>query len=66
MTSPARHDVEGDHRPEDIGSAAILGATVKTDGTRSADAQGVVVYRADALVTRDVWERVQARLRTNR
>lgn len=48
-----------------IGSRAILGATVKTDGTPVTDAQGAVVYRADALVTRDVWERVQARLRAN-
>ena len=48
-----------------MGSPAILGATVKTDGTPVTDAQGVVVYRADALVTRDVWERVQARLRAN-
>lgn len=46
-----------------LGSPAILGATVKTDGTPVTDAQGAVVYRADALVTRDVWERVQARLR---
>lgn len=48
-----------------IGSPAILGTTVKTDGTPVTDAQGVVVYRADALITRDVWERVQARLRAN-
>lgn len=48
-----------------LGSPAILGATVKTDGTPVTDAQGVVVYRADALVTRDIWERVQARLQAN-
>ena len=48
-----------------LGSLATLGATVKTDGTPVRDAEGVVVYRADALVTRDVWERVQARLQAN-
>jgi DNA invertase Pin-like site-specific DNA recombinase len=48
-----------------LGSRAALGATVLTDGTPVRDAQGVVVYRADALVERDVWERVQARLRAN-
>ena len=48
-----------------LGSPATLGATVKTDGTPVRDAEGVVVYRADALVARDVWERVQARLQAN-
>ena len=48
-----------------LGSMAILGATVKTDGTPVRDASGVVVYRADALVAREVWEQVQARLRAN-
>ena len=48
-----------------LGSRAALGATIKTDGTPVRDAEGVVVYRADALVTRDVWERVQARLQGN-
>jgi site-specific DNA recombinase len=48
-----------------LGSPAILGATVKTDGTQVKDTEGVVVYRADALVAREVWERVQARLRVN-
>ena len=48
-----------------LGSPAILGATVKTDGTPVRDAESVVVYRADTLVSRDVWERVQARLRAN-
>lgn len=48
-----------------LASPASLGATVKTDGTPVRDEDGVVVYRADALVTRDVWERVQARLQAN-
>jgi site-specific DNA recombinase len=48
-----------------LGSQAALGATVMTDGTPVRDDQGVVVYRADALVARDVWERAQARLRAN-
>jgi site-specific DNA recombinase len=48
-----------------LGSRAALGATIKTDGTPVRDAEGVVVYRAVALVTRDVWERAQARLQAN-
>ncbi|HEX3493054.1 MAG TPA: recombinase family protein [Streptosporangiaceae bacterium] len=48
-----------------LASPASLGATVKTDGTPVRDEDGVVVYRADALVERDVWERVQARLAAN-
>jgi site-specific DNA recombinase len=48
-----------------LASLAMLGATVKTDGTPVRDEDGVVLYRADALVERDVWERVQARLAAN-
>jgi site-specific DNA recombinase len=48
-----------------LASMAMLGATVKTDGTPVRDEDGVVLYRADALVERDVWERVQARLAAN-
>ncbi len=48
-----------------LASPASLGATVKTDGTPVRDEVGVVVYRADPLVERDVWERVQARLAAN-
>ncbi|HEY9241088.1 MAG TPA: recombinase family protein, partial [Streptosporangiaceae bacterium] len=48
-----------------LASLAVLGATVKTDGTPVRDEDGVVVYRADALVSRAVWERVQARLAAN-
>lgn len=48
-----------------LGSPAMLGATVKTDGTLVTDDEGMVVYRADALVPRDIWERVQARLAAN-
>jgi site-specific DNA recombinase len=48
-----------------LASPASLGATVRTDGTAVRDADGVVVYRADKLVERDLWERVQARLAAN-
>jgi DNA invertase Pin-like site-specific DNA recombinase len=48
-----------------LGSPAMLGATVETDGTPVTDDEGMVVYRADALVSRDIWERVQARLAAN-
>lgn len=48
-----------------LASPAVLGATVRTDGTPVRDDQGVVIYRAEALVTRDVYERVQARLTAN-
>jgi len=48
-----------------LGSPAMLGATVKTDGTPVTDNEGMVVYRADALVSRDTWERVQVRLAAN-
>jgi site-specific DNA recombinase len=48
-----------------LASQAALGATIKTDGTPVRDEDGVVVYRADALVSRDAWERVQARLAGN-
>jgi len=48
-----------------LASPAIIGAVVKTDGPPITDGQGVVIYRADALITRDVYERVQARLATN-
>lgn len=46
-------------------SRAALGATVKTDGTPLVDDQGIMLYRAEPLIRRDVWERVQARLRAN-
>lgn len=48
-----------------LASPAMLGATVRTDGTPVRDEEGVVLYRADALVSHDVWERVQARLAAN-
>ena len=48
-----------------LASPAMLGATVTTEGTPVRDEDGVVFYRADALVSRDVWERVQARLAAN-
>jgi hypothetical protein len=43
----------------------MLGAIVKTDGTPVRGEDGVVLYRADALVSWDVWERVQGRLAAN-
>lgn len=46
-------------------SRAALGATVKTDGSPVVDDRGIMLYRAEPLVSRDVWERVQARLRAN-
>lgn len=48
-----------------LASPAMLGATIKTDGTPVRDEDGMVMYRADELVKRDVWERVQARLAAN-
>jgi len=48
-----------------LASTASLGATVRTDGSPVRDADGVVVYRADKLVERDVWEHAQARLAAN-
>ena len=46
-------------------SPAMLGAVVSSDGTMVRDDQGVVIYRADPIVSRDVYERVQARLAAN-
>jgi DNA invertase Pin-like site-specific DNA recombinase len=48
-----------------LASPAVLGATVTTSGELVRDKDGVVIYRANELVTRDVFERVQARLRAN-
>ena len=48
-----------------LASPPALGAIIKTDGTPVRDADGVVLYRADPLVSRDIWERVQARLSAN-
>lgn len=44
----------------------IMGAAVKRNGEAIRDDDGVIVYRAAPLVSRDVWERVQARLGENR
>lgn len=46
-------------------SHAILGAVVDTAGQPVRDAQGMIIYRAPGLVSRDLFERVQARLRAN-
>lgn len=48
-----------------LASPVVLGATVTTTGELVRDKDGVVVYRAPGLVSRDVYERVQARLRGN-
>jgi DNA invertase Pin-like site-specific DNA recombinase len=48
-----------------LASPAILGAVVKTDGSLVMDDRGAVIYRADALVARDLYERVRARLAAN-
>lgn len=48
-----------------LASPAVLGATVTTTGELVRDKDGVVVYRAAELVSRDVYERVQARIRAN-
>ena len=48
-----------------LASPAILGAAVRSDGRPVRDAAGYAVYRADALVSRDIWERVQTRLNAN-
>jgi site-specific DNA recombinase len=47
-----------------LSSPAVLGAVMSGDGPLR-DGQGLVVYRADPLITRDVYERVQARLADN-
>src|SRR5690348_2748718 len=47
-----------------LSSPAVLGAVMSGDGPLRDD-QGLVVYRADPLITRDVYERVQARLADN-
>jgi site-specific DNA recombinase len=48
-----------------LSSPAVLGAVTNSKGEPLRDSQGMVVYRADPLITRDVYERVQARLAQN-
>jgi DNA invertase Pin-like site-specific DNA recombinase len=48
-----------------LASPAVLGATVTTTGELVRDKDGVVVCRGAELVSRDIYERVQARLRAN-
>lgn len=48
-----------------LGSPAILGAVANANGEALRDSQGLVVYRAAPLITRDVYEKVQARLSQN-
>ncbi len=49
-----------------LASPAMLGVTIRTDATPVTDNKGDVIYRASALVSGEVWESVQARLRANR
>ena len=46
-------------------SPAVLGAVVDTRGTPLRDADGFVVYRTEPLISREVFEAVQARLALN-
>jgi hypothetical protein len=46
-------------------SPAVMGAVVNTDGETLRDADGFVVYRAEALLSREVYEAVQSRLALN-
>jgi site-specific DNA recombinase len=48
-----------------LSSPAVLGAVTNAKGEPLRDAQGVVVYRAPALISRDVYERIQVRLAQN-
>lgn len=46
-------------------SPAVLGAVVNTAGEPLRDADGFVVYRSEPLISREVYEAVQARLALN-
>jgi DNA invertase Pin-like site-specific DNA recombinase len=48
-----------------LSSPAVLGAVTNSKGEPLHDSQGLVIYRAEPLITRDVYERVQARLAQN-
>lgn len=48
-----------------LSSPAVLGAVTNSKGEPLRDEQGMVVYRAEPLIARDVYERVQARLAQN-
>ena len=48
-----------------LSSPAVLGAVTNAKGEPLRDSQGVVVYRAPALISRDVYERIQVRLAQN-
>lgn len=48
-----------------LSSPAVLGAVTNAKGEPLRDSQGVIVYRAPALISRDVYERIQVRLRQN-
>ena len=48
-----------------LASAAITGAMVDASGKPVRDADGAVIYRAEALVSRDDYDAVQARLAAN-
>ncbi len=48
-----------------LSSPAVLGAVTNAKGEPLRDSQGVVVYRAPALISRDVYEKIQLRLAQN-
>ena len=48
-----------------LSSPAVLGAVTNAKGEALRDSQGVVVYRAEPLITRDQYERIQVRLSQN-
>ena len=47
-------------------SPAVLGAVVDTRGVPLRDSDGIVVYRADPLISREMYEGIQARLALNK
>jgi len=48
-----------------LSSPAVLGAVTNAKHEPLRDDQGVIVYRAPGLITRDVYEKIQARLAQN-
>jgi site-specific DNA recombinase len=49
-----------------LNSPAILGAVTNTHGKPLRDEQGMVVYRAPGIISRDDYERIQSRLAQNK
>src|SRR5215831_9642299 len=63
--APEGHPLEDDQRAEDPGKPGSPQCHYQDGRSPVRDADGVVLYRADPLVLRDIWERVQARLAAN-